>query len=154
MNPKKKKQEETVPRDTYLRMAADFDNAKKEHAKSLEQMAKLATVPVVSEVLGLLDTLDEALAQAPEAVRAADGWFGGIERIRQQFLDVLGRVGAERIETKGAAFDPATMEAVGTVPASPADGSGGDSNTVQAEQRAGWRMHGRVIRPARVIVYS
>jgi molecular chaperone GrpE len=144
---KKAEEIEVVPRETYLRLAADFDNAKKEHAQMLEAMTKFATMPMVQQFLEVLDTLEDAIAHAPEPVRGETSWYAGIEQMHKQLVETLGRVGAERIETENQSFDPATMEAVSSVP-------GGEGNTVQAEQRAGWRMHGRVIRPARVVVFQ
>lgn len=150
MNDEKKQPEikqDMVAKEDYLRVAADFENFKKEQVKLQEHMAKYASLAVVTKMLDVLDMLDQAVEKAPDTIRIEKEWFEGIENIRKAFEHTLRKAGAERMETTGAAFDPATMEAVGTAP-------DGDSDTVQSQQRAGWTMHGRVIRPARVIVFQ
>ena len=144
---KRKEEQKTVPREDFLRLAADFENFKKEQNTFREEMVRFASLNVVTKMLDVLDLIDQAMDQAPKAVTEQKDWYEGLEGVRKAFLDTLAKAGAERIETEDKAFDPATMEAVGTAP-------GGESNTVQSQQRAGWTMHGRVIRPARVIVFQ
>lgn len=138
---------EMVEKDLYLRVVADFENFKKEQAKFAEHMARFASLAVVTKMLDVLDLLDQAVQAAPSDIREQKDWFTGIERVRKEFEDTLIKAGAERMKIEKKEFDPATMEAVGTVP-------GGESGTVQSQQRAGWTMHGRVIRPAQVIVFQ
>jgi len=144
---KKPEQHDVVSKEQYLRAIADLENVKKDQVKLQEQMAKFASLGVVVQMLEVLDILNQAIGVAPEAVREQKEWFAGIEQTRREFEETLAKVGAERIETVEKEFDPAAMEAVGTAP-------GGTSNRVQSQTRTGWAMYGRVIRPARVIVYQ
>lgn len=135
-----------IEKEKYLRLAADMDNLRKAQAQAASEMAKWSAQAVVTDMLELSDLLDTALAQAPPDP-AARAWYAGIQQVAKQFADKLKRYGVNRIETAGKAFDPNAMEAVQMVP-------GGVSHTVKEEVRAGYRMHERVIRPARVIIYS
>ncbi|HXV27186.1 MAG TPA: nucleotide exchange factor GrpE [Candidatus Paceibacterota bacterium] len=147
-NDEVKTEAKTVEKEKFLRLAADFENFRKEQARMQEEMAKFASQAMTLRMLEVLDTLQEAVAQAPGSVRENTDWFAGLENTVAQFRQVLQKAGAEPMDISGGAeLDPVTMEAVTAVP-------GGASGTVQSVQRAGWTMHGRVIRPARVIVYQ
>lgn len=137
--PKKTEEQDTVTKEDYLRLAADFENFKKQ-SKELQQVAVQAgKAAAVNDLLDVMDAFDAAREQGE--------WTDGLEMAVGKLDQMLKKYGTERVETDGKTFDPATMEAVGTAP-------GGQTNTVQSRQRAGWTMHGKVIRPARVIVYQ
>ena len=67
--------------------------------------------------------------------------------VNRQFIDTLGRLGVERVQAIGMAFDPAVHEAVQQVET--ADQPPG---VVCAEILAGYRFGERLIRPAMVVV--
>lgn len=64
----------------------------------------------------------------------------GFELVIKQFENTLKKYGVERIAVAGQKFDPTVHEAVEAIV---------DDSKI-AEARAGYTMHGRVIRPARV----
>ena len=138
---------ETVPKDQYLRLAADFENYRRQQAQDLTSMAKFAGQSVITEMLELVDMIDAAVAHAPPEVTGQTAWFGGLEQVSKQFHKDMKKYGVEKIETVGKTFDPSTMEAVSMT-------GGGESHTVKEEARAGYLMHDRVIRPARVVIYE
>lgn len=138
---------DTVPKEQFYRLAADFDNYRKMMDRQLVDMSTVAAQNVVLAMVDVMDHMDHAVAHATDAVKADVEWFKGLQAIDAQFHDTLRQFGVERIETTGKPFSPATMEAVSQV-------AGGTSGTVQSEQRTGYTMHGRVIRPARVIIYE
>lgn len=138
---------DTVPKEQYYRLAADFENYRKAMDQQLIEMNKFGSQKTVLHVVEVMDHMDHAIAHASDAVRAESEWFKGLKAIGEQFHDALKRMGVERIETGGKVFDPVTMEAIATVP-------GGESHAVKEEVRPGYVMHDRVIRPARVIIYQ
>ena len=69
----------------------------------------------------------------------------GVELAYADFVSVLERAGLERIPTDGAPFDPEVHEAVLHEP-------GTGEPTVVETMRAGYRLKGRVLRPAMVKV--
>ena len=72
----------------------------------------------------------------------------GVAIARDRFLAALTRMGIERIDPGGQAFDPHLAEAVATAPVDdPAL-----HDTVVQVARVGYRLNDRVIRPARVVV--
>ncbi|MCC6405180.1 MAG: nucleotide exchange factor GrpE [Candidatus Yanofskybacteria bacterium] len=138
---------ETVPKEQYLRLAADFDNYRRRMEGELTEVAHFGATSVVREMVDVLDHVEQAIAHAPPIVREQSEWFAGFQQIGAQFLATMKKFGVERIATAAQPFDPATMEAVSMV-------ADGPSHTVQSEVRAGYTLRGRVIRPARVVIYQ
>ncbi len=133
-----------IEKDKYLRLAADFDNYRKRMESEIEDTARFGTRHVLLEMLDVLDHLGKAIDHIPQ--EAHPEWLNGLQQVQKQFEAAIQKAGAERIRTDGE-FDPATMEAVQMM-------DGGESHHVQSEVRAGYKMHDRVIRPARVVVYK
>ena len=134
-----------IEKEKYLRLAADFDNYRKRMESELADMAKFGSRLVITDILDVLDRLEHAIAHIPQDTHPE--WLKGLQQVQRQFEAVIQKAGAKRIITDGV-FDPTTMEAVQMV-----EGPG-ESHKVQSEVRAGYTMHDRVIRPARVIVYK
>jgi molecular chaperone GrpE len=138
---------EQIPKSEYVRLAADFDNYRKEQVRQTAETAKYASQSVVAEMVSVMDLVSTALQHAPESVKAETTWWKGLSQVEKHFEEVMKRFGVTRVVTTDQPFDPATMEAVSMIP-------GGESGMVASEQQAGYRMHERVVRPARVVVYQ
>lgn len=123
----KKQAEEYL--NNWKRERADFVNYKKDEAKRMEEFLKFANEAVLMEVVEMIDDLERATKEMKNE---------GLNQVLIKFQSSLQKYGLERIEVKGA-FDPLVHEVVG--------GSEGDK---LEEIRAGYTMHGKVIRPARV----
>lgn len=139
---------ETVEREKYLRLAADFENYRKAMDQQLADVIRYGSAGTIAAVLDVGDHLMRAVAHAPEAIRS-DEWFKGLQQTLDEFQNVLKKLGVVRIPTDDATFDPATMEAISTVKQ-----DGGGRHRVKEELRAGYALNGRVLRPARVIIYE
>ena len=124
------------------RIQADFENYKKRVQRDQAETAERGTALLVEQLLPVLDNFDLALLSledADELVRK------GVELVYADFVAVLERAGLERIPTDGTPFDPEVHEAVLHEP-----GSG--EPTVVETMRSGYRLKGRVLRPAMVKV--
>jgi molecular chaperone GrpE len=129
----------------WKRERADFENYKKEEAKRLEEFAKFANEGLLLELIPLADEAEIALKLMPEDIKTNHpNWVKGVEEIRKKFNEFLEIKGVSRIKTVGEEFNPSMHEAVGTVP------TDGKSGIIVEEIRAGYTLHGKVIRPARV----
>jgi len=121
-------------RDEYLnnwkRERADFLNYKRDEVKRLEEFVKFSSETVILETIEIFDDLEKAAKEIGDE---------GLNQVLNKFQDLLKKYDVERITVEGA-FDPMLHEAVST------EESGGKLEEV----RAGYKMHGRVIRPARV----
>ncbi len=132
--------------DTLRRVQADFENYRKRMLREQTALVERATERLVEDLLPVLDSFDGALGSlaapdSPEAEKVRDGVIG----IRTQLMSVLEKSGLERIDATGAAFDPNEHEAVLQ------DDGDGDPHVGEV-MRTGYRLKGRVLRPAMVRV--
>ena len=105
-------------------------------------MLKFAGFNLANRILPVLDSLDKALEAAVEGPMT-----DGVRLTRENLLQALQTEGLTPIEV-GSEFDPTTMEALTTLPASDEHPDG----TVIETLEAGWMYKDRVLRPARVVV--
>jgi molecular chaperone GrpE len=137
--------------ERYVRLYAEFENYKKRTARENEEFRRYANEGVLKEMLPVLDNFERAVSHAKEASEAAEGESGGllegVELIRKQFLDVLGKLGVTPIEAVGTPFDPQVHQAVSQMET--ADAAAG---TVVNELQRGFFYRERVLRPAMVVV--
>jgi molecular chaperone GrpE len=132
--------------ETAQRVQAEFDNYRKRVARDAEDAAKRAGQRVIAEILPALDNLERALAHV-EAGGDGTELAGGVRMVLEQVLDVFAKEGVERIDPSGSPFDPNEHQAVGQ-----AQRTDVPEGTVIEVYQSGYRMHGRVIRPATVVV--
>jgi molecular chaperone GrpE len=132
-------------RQTLLRRQADFDNYRKRIEKERAEDAKRTTARVIEGLIPVIDGFEHALAAHREA--EYENYRKGFELIYKQLLDNLTRLGAERIEPAGRAFDPHLHQAMDRTETTEHE----DGAILQVFQ-PGYVFHGRVLRPAMVRV--
>lgn len=126
--------------DKYLRALADYQNLLKRTAREKTEFVKYANQDLIQSIIPVYDNLKMSLAHIDETAEK-NGWLEGIQHIIRQFKDILESLGVEEIKTVGEKFDPAAMEAI--------EGRG---EIVKAEARPGYKLNGKVIVAAKVIV--
>jgi molecular chaperone GrpE len=135
--------------DTYFnnwqRAAADIANMRRRHDQERLEYIKQANATLIAELLPVLDSFDLALAAMPEDVRATT-WVDGIVLVERQLRSMLERAGLSAIDAQGKVFDPNEHEAMMH------EISDQPENTVTGELQRGYKLHDRVLRPARVKV--
>ena len=132
-------------KQTLLRRQADFENYRKRVEKERFEDSKRATARVIEGLIPVIDGFEHALAAHREA--EYESYRKGFELIYKQLLDNLARLGVERIEPTGKAFDPHLHQAMDrTETTEHADG------TILQVFQPGYVFHGRVLRPAMVRV--
>jgi molecular chaperone GrpE len=130
----------------YLYLYAEFENYKKRSFKELQDARKFGWENVGRDLLQVLDNLERAMAHTPEGTDK--NLVIGLQMVIQQFKQTLQRNGVEEVPTMGKPFDPNLMEGMGQEP------SNQPAGTVTSEQLKGYTIHGRLLRPARVMVSS
>ncbi len=132
-------------RDQMLRHQADLENFKKRLLREKEEAVKFANTKLIEDILQFLDNLERAEAasrQGGDAASLADG----VAMTRDQLLSSLDKNwGLKAIESVGQEFDPEAHEACMAV----VDESL-EHEMVVEELQKGYRLHDRVIRPAKV----
>lgn len=134
----------------HTRLNADFDGFKKRVERERGDHYQFAVIHLVNQILPILDNFERALENAQSTTTTAEtlNFINGIELIYQQLIDVLKRLGVERIFCVGENFDPAFHEAVA---AETTNGSAAP-NTIIEEVRRGYKLGSRLIRAAMVKV--
>jgi molecular chaperone GrpE len=137
-----------LQRDAQLRLAAELDNLRRRTQREIENERRAALERCVLEFLPVKDGLDFGLAAAGGAADAAK-LADGMQATQRLFASALERLGVEELDPSGQPFDPELHEAMMVQPS--ADHPDG---TVLAVVQRGYRVAGRVMRPARVVVSS
>jgi molecular chaperone GrpE len=133
-----------APDESYLRLAADFDNYRKRVAREQVELTRRANERLLNELLPVLDDLERALEAAAEHEEAK--LEDGVRLVHRSLLGLVERHGLSEIETEGA-FDPHVHEALLAQP-----GEGAEEGSVLQVLQKGYKLGDKVLRPARVIV--
>lgn len=133
-------------RESYMRALADLQNFRRRTQAEREDLRRFATESLVRELLPVLDNFERTLSAAREGA-SAEALLAGVEAVDRQLRSALEAVQVKRIESVGQPFDPEHHEALAAEHTEdhPAE-------TVLAEIEPGYKMAGKVIRPARVRV--
>ncbi len=132
--------------EQILRMQADFDNFRKRLARDRDESLKFANQSLLEDLLPIVDNFELGL-KAAESGHDAKAILTGMNMVRGQLERFLADQGLAPLVPEGQPFDPHLHEAVGTESTTEfADG------TVVSVQRKGYKLKGRLLRPAAVIV--
>lgn len=127
------------------RMAADFQNARKRLDRFAQERIDSAALRFAAQMLPVLDDLELALANAPDAVQATEAaWLKGLVQINEKTLKLLREEGIEPIDASGA-FDPNLHEAVQQI-----DSAEHEPGHIVDALRTGYKSRDKVLRPALV----
>jgi len=146
----KKKLEESEKKATeYLqgwqRSRADLLNYKKEEMERIGELLKYAMEEYALKILPILDNFEKAEKEIPPDKK--DDYLKGILQIKIQLQDFLKNQGAEEIKVVGEKFDPNLHEVIEEVKV-----EGGESGVIIEEIQKGYKINGRLLRPAKVKV--
>ncbi|MBK9293743.1 MAG: nucleotide exchange factor GrpE [Oligoflexia bacterium] len=130
----------------YLYLRADFDNYRKQVIKERAELVKFGAEPTLREFLNILDNLERA-AHTPVSADTLEAYKNGIELIITQFKKSLERFGVQEVPCFGEPFDPNVHEALSSI-----SDPNIANNTVAEVFKKAYKLHGKVIRPAQVVV--
>jgi len=139
--PQLKEKEEQV-----LRILAESENVKKRLQREKEEFCKFATSKLLEELLPVIDNLELALEHAEKQAECSQ-LLEGIEMTLKMFREVLQKHGLVPIGEEGEAFDPNIHEAMAQE-----ERDDLEHGTVCKMYQRGYKLHDRLLRPARVIV--
>ena len=135
--------EQTVSKEQFLRLAAEYDNYRKRTAKEKENLWTDAKADTVQAFLPVYDNLERALKQET----ADEAFKKGVEMTMNQLKEVFAKLGVTEIDAQGKPFDPNLHNAVMHIE----DDKLGE-NTVAQVFQAGFLLGEKVIRFAMVQV--
>jgi molecular chaperone GrpE len=131
--------------DRALRSHAELENYRKRAQRDMADQQKYAALPVVRDLLPVIDNLELAI-QAAEKDPANKHVLDGVKMVVAQFTAALEQHNVRKIEGIGLPLDPNRQEAVMQEP------SDLPAGMVTRIVRSGFQLHDRVIRPAQVFV--
>lgn len=135
-------------RDRALRARAELDNVRKraaaEEGRAREAGLDSAVLPVLSVYDDLGRALDAAEQGDPQSI------VPGVRAVMEGLERSLERLEIRRVGEVGETFDPDLHEALTSVPSEDEAQAG----TIAEVFEAGFMRGGRLVRPARVVVYQ
>ena len=129
--------------DSYLRLAADYDNYRKRTQKEKEQSYSFGKADAIEKLLPVYDNLERAMNQPTEDA----AYKKGVEMTMTQLVGILTGMGVEIYGEKGETFDPNLHNAVMHT-----EEEGVEENTITQVFQKGFKMGEKVIRFAMVQV--
>ncbi|WLD57517.1 nucleotide exchange factor GrpE [Salinispirillum sp. LH 10-3-1] len=143
-------EEITKLKDAVIRSEAEMQNVRRRAEKDVEAAHKFSQEKLIKELLPVIDNLERALeASTGEEVGAAKAVLEGVELTHKSFSDTLVKASVVAINPVGETFDPQLHQAMSMVPNPEVP-----ANTVMAVVQKGYSLHGRLVRPAMVMVSS
>jgi molecular chaperone GrpE len=129
----------------YLRVAAELENVRKRAARDVENAHKFALERFAVELLAVRDSLEMGLAAGEDA--DVESLRQGKEATLKQLTTIMERFGVEELDPQGEPFDPTLHEAMTMQPSAEVE-----PGSVLTVFQKGYALHGRLLRPARVVV--
>ena len=129
--------------DSYLRLAADYDNFRKRTIKEKEASYGNGKADAIEKLLPVYDNLERALAQETEDA----AYKKGVEMTMTQLVSILNSLGVEIFGAAGETFDPNLHNAVMHTE----DDSVAENTITQVFQK-GFKMGDKIVRFAMVQV--
>jgi molecular chaperone GrpE len=135
-------------REMVLRAQAEVQNMRRRCEADVEKAHKFALEKFSGELLSVVDNLERALnAAADTGGEQVKGLYEGVELTLKSFLEILSKFNIQQVNPAGQPFDPQVHQAI-TMVVNP----NVEPNTVLDVMQKGYTLHGRVIRPAMVVV--
>lgn len=132
-----------------LRGQAELENFRKRIRREMESDRKYAALPLLKDLVGVVDNLQRALDSAQSA-GANDDMTQGVAMVASQWQQVLEQHGCRQVsDLAGAEFDPNVQEALAQQPSDEVP-----AGHVILVHQVGYQLHDRVVRPAQVVVSS
>jgi len=135
-------------KDLALRGWAELENYRKRAVRQLEEERRYAALPLVRDLLPVLDNVKRAV-EAAEKTHDTASLLEGIHMVVQQLEGVLARHHCTPIAALHKPFDPNFHNAILHQPSADYP-----PNTVLQEIHQGFHLYDRVVRPSQVIVSS
>lgn len=142
------KKDEVDYKDKYFRLAAEMDNYRKRVERDREDLLKFGNTKVLGDLIDVIDTFERTISMCSmdQDPKMKNVVFG-LDMVKKQFIDTLGKHGLTPVEALGKEFDPNFHEAVAQEYE-----EGKKPNEVIKEFQKGYILNGRLIRAAKVVV--
>jgi molecular chaperone GrpE len=139
-------------KDKTLRLAAEMDNLRKRAERDREDALKYGVSNAARLFLTVADNLERAIASLPgdrsELADPVSNLVSGVEATQKDLMNALSKLGVTPIPvTIGDQLDPQIHEVMFDAPS-----DNQPPNTVLYVLETGYKLHERLLRPARIAV--
>lgn len=143
-------QQMAAVKDQGLRALAEADNVRKRALKDREDATKYAISNFARDLLDYTDNFKRAIDSIPEELKTTGddritNLLTGLEAMQRQLLQTFEKNGVKKIEPRDEPFNPHFHEVMFEIP-----GTGKPAGTIIQLVDAGYVLHDRLLRPARV----
>ncbi len=133
-------------KDKYVRLLAEFDNARKRSERERSDFLKYANEGLITEFLGIMDDLDRVVFAAQTHQQNDQAFLKGVEMVMTRIHELMRKNNVKPIEAVGKPFDPHCHEILMQEPSDKEEG------TVIEELQKGYWLGDRVVRTSKVKV--
>jgi len=134
-------------KDQTLRAQAEEQNARRRAQQDVEKAHKFGLDKFVGDLLPVIDNLDRALSTIDREDDVFKAVIEGLDLTLKSFADTLGKHQVLEVNPEGEPFDPQLHQAMSMV-----ESPDVEPNTVINVFQKGYTLHGRLVRPAMVVV--
>lgn len=134
-------------KDKYIRLWAEFENARKRQERDRAEFIKYANEEWLKDFLNIVDDLERTVIAAREKHQDYDSFLKGVEMVMKQVSGLLKKHGVEALDPAGQPFDPYAHEIMMQEPTDEYE-----NGTVIESLQKGYKLGDRVIRTAKVKV--
>jgi len=134
-------------KDRYVRLYAEFENARKRMEREKSEFVRYANEELICDFLNILDDLERCVVAAQTQKENNQAFLKGVELVMAHIYDMLKRQGVKPIEAQGKTFDPHAHEILMQV-----ESESHDDAVVIEEFQKGYTYNDKVIRTAKVKV--
>ena len=137
----------TEAQEQSLRATAEAQNARRRAEQDVEKAHKFGQEKLVADLLPIVDNLERAIEAIDVNDEQLKSILEGVELTLKSFQDTLKRNNVDVVNPEGEPFDPQLHQAMTMVESADAE-----PNSVLNVFQKGYTLHGRLIRPAMVVV--
>jgi molecular chaperone GrpE len=137
----------TQAKEQSLRVQAEMQNVRRRAQQDVEKAHKFGLEKFVGDLLPVADNLARTLSAAGENSADLPTLLEGVELTLKTLLDALNRQQVVTVNPEGEPFDPQLHQAMAAV-----ENRDVEPNTVLNVFQHGYTLHGRLVRPAMVVV--
>lgn len=138
-------------KDRWMRAEAETANVRARSKREVDETRQYAALKFATEVVEAAENLKRGIDALPPAAEGEPEILGrlreGLDGIQRSFLGMLERNGVKKDDPVGQPFDPNLHQAMAEQES--ADHKPG---TVLQAWTAAWTLHGRLLKPAMVVV--
>lgn len=134
-------------REQVLRAHADAQNARRRAEQDVEKAHKFGVERLVNDILPVADNLERTIEASKNETANFSALMEGVELTLKSLFDGLSRHKVEQVNPEGEPFDPQLHQAMTAL-----EQPDVEPNTVVNVFQRGYTLHGRLVRPAMVVV--